>query len=289
MPLKKHHKLMIGSFTSVVIIYMVINAVLLNGIIVKQTLNHNSLTSKVSELQADTQSQIGILADNLVQTQESVEETQGALKLEMDLLKASAGEDFSGIIENSIKSIVIIKTDSGQGTGFLISKNGHIITNAHVLANSKGTLAGDITATMYSEEVLPADFIGHDSTFDLALLKISGQHIPLKLTDSDNVQAGENVIAIGNPQGLQFSVTKGIVSETHRAGINKVHAYIQTDAALNSGNSGGPLINKKGEVIGINNFKISTGEGLGFALESNYIKQIINQISQQNLNQTLIQ
>ena len=102
------------------------------------------------------------------------------------------------------------------------------------------------------------------------------------------MQIGENVIAIGNPLGLQFSVSEGIVSGVHRLGINNIEAYIQTDAALNPGNSGGPLIDKEGKVIGINNFKISGGESLGFALESNYLKDIVNDIAQEELNQTLI-
>ena len=88
--------------------------------------------------------------------------------------------------------------------------------------------------------------------------------------------------------GLQFSITEGIVSGVHRTGINEIDAYIQTDAALNPGNSGGPLINTEGDVIGINNFKIGGGESLGFALESNYLKDAVNAISQQALNQTLI-
>jgi len=88
--------------------------------------------------------------------------------------------------------------------------------------------------------------------------------------------------------GLQFSVSEGIVSAVHREGLNGKDAYIQTDAALNPGNSGGPLINKEGKVIGINNFKIGSGENLGFALESNYIEEIVNQIGQQILNKTIV-
>ncbi|MEK6845094.1 MAG: trypsin-like peptidase domain-containing protein, partial [Nanoarchaeota archaeon] len=99
---------------------------------------------------------------------------------------------------------------------------------------------------------------------------------------------GERVIAIGNPLGLQFSVTEGIVSGIHRPGINELEAYVQTDAALNPGNSGGPLINKNGKVIGINNFKIGSGESLGFALESNYIKDAVNAISLENLEREIL-
>ena len=99
---------------------------------------------------------------------------------------------------------------------------------------------------------------------------------------------GQKVVAIGNPLGLQFSVSQGIVSGVHRQGPNGLNIYIQTDAALNPGNSVGPLIDTEGKVVGINNFKSSSGESLGFALESNYIKEAINEISQRELNITIL-
>ena len=130
--------------------------------------------------------------------------------------------------------------------------------------------------------------IGSNPTMDVSLLKIEGDYEKLVLADSNDIQIGEKVIAIGNPLGLQFSVSEGIVSAVHRTGINNIEAYIQTDAALNPGNSGGPLIDVQGNVIGINNFKVSSGESLGFALESNYLEDVVNDIAQQALNQTLI-
>jgi len=178
---------------------------------------------------------------------------------------------------------VTIRTNVGQGTGFIISDKGYLVTNAHVLSG-----ANQVQTIDYQQNVLNAEFIGYDANFDMALLKISGNYQAIELANSNQVQIGEKVIAIGNPLGLQFSVSQGIVSGVHRPGPNGLEAYIQTDAALNPGNSGGPLINKEGEVIGINNFKIGTGESLGFALESNYIKEAVDNIATQNLNQTLI-
>ncbi len=295
MALKKKHKVMIGSFSSVILIFMVATGILLYLLFMQQNINYNMLDDKLTENQQNTQSQINILTENLMQTresltltQESVEQSQEAFQEELDLLKASAGEDFSGIIENSIESVVTIRTDYGQGTGFIIHTQGYIVTNAHVLADGLGRLAAEINAITSDSQTKSAEFIGYDGVFDLALLKISGSYSELELGDSNNIQIGEKVIAIGNPLGLQFSVTEGIVSAVHREGVNGIEAYIQTDAALNPGNSGGPLINKQGKVIGINNFKIGGGENLGFALESNYIRDIINEISQQELNQTLI-
>lgn len=288
MALKRHHKWLIGSLSSLIIIFMIATGILLYSLFVQQKLNYNSLGDKIIELQTDTQSKINILTENLIQTRESLETSLEESQRELDLLKASAGEDFSGIVEEAIKSVVTIRTDSGQGTGFIIHNEGYIVTNAHVLADESGRLATGIRALTYEQDIIIAEFIGYDSTLDIALLSISGNYNKLELGDSNKVQIGEKVIAIGNPLGLQFSVTGGIVSAVHREGINGLEIYIQTDAALNPGNSGGPLINKQGKVIGINNFKIGAGESLGFALESNYIKDAVNKIALEALNQTLI-
>ena len=288
MALKRHHKWLIGSFSTLIIIFMIAIGILLYSLFVQQKLNYNSLSDKIIELQTDTQSKLNILTENLIQTRESLETSLEESQRELDLLKASAGEDFSGIVEEAIKSVLTIRTDSGQGTGFIIHDEGYIVTNAHVLSDNFGRLASNIKAITYQQSTISAEFIGFDSLLDIALLKIPGNYNSLELGNSNKVQTGEKVIAIGNPLGLQFSVTEGIVSAIHREGINGIEAYIQTDAALNPGNSGGPLINKQGKVIGINNFKIGAGESLGFALESNYIKDAVNEIALEALNQTLI-
>jgi len=287
MALKKHHKIILGSFGSLVILFMIISSILLYLLFIKQSVDYNSLNQKIT----DVQSNINTLTEEFIHTKETLSSLDiqlGSISQEMDLLKASAGEDFSGIIEDVTKSVVTIKTNVGQGTGFVISDEGYIVTNAHVLADEFGKLADSIQIITYEQKIIYADFIGYHAIFDIALLQIQGSYDSLKLADSDKVKIGENVIAIGNPFGLKFSVSRGIVSNTNQFGPSGIKAYIQTDAALNPGNSGGPLINKEGKVIGINNFKISGGESLGFALESNYIKEIVNEISQQVLNQTLI-
>lgn len=286
--MKKHHKIIVGGFSSLVIIFMIVNGMLLYMLFLRQSLNYSTLNREIDNLQTDTQSKINILTENLMQTRESLEASLEESKQELQILKASVGEDFSNIIENAIKSVVTIRTNSGQGTGFIISEEGYIVTNAHVLADDIGRLASGIRAITYEQETISATFIGYDAILDISLLKIPGDYDSLKLADSDDVQIGEKVIAIGNPLGLQFSVSEGIVSAVDRMGINGITAYLQTDAALNPGNSGGPLINKQGKVIGINNFKVSGGENLGFALESNYIEEAVNAISQEALNQTLI-
>jgi len=252
-------------------------------IFIRQELNYNLLNRKMTNLKIETQSNINSLSEGLIETRSELESQLGIVQEEFSLLQASAGEDFSGVIENSVPSIVSIRTDVGRGTGFIIDKEGYVVTNAHVL-----NYATIIKAITYEQEIIDADFIGYDTTLDVALLKISGTYDELELGNSNNVQVGERVIAIGNPLGLGFSVTQGIVSGVHRSGPNGLDAYIQTDAALNPGNSGGPLINNKGEIIGINNFKVGGAESLGFALESNFIKRAVNNIYQQVSGEDLV-
>jgi len=283
MPLKKHHKWLIGSFTSLVIIFMITISIFTYMIFIRQELNYNLLNRKITNLKIETQSNINSLSEGLIETRSELESQLGIVQEEFGLLQASAGEDFSGIIENSISSVVTIRTDISQGTGFIINEEGYVVTNYHVM---QGAQAATIrTSDGDNHEV---NRVGYNSDFDIALLKISGTYDELELGDSDGVQVGERVIAIGNPLGLEFSVTQGIVSGVHRRGPNGLDAYIQTDAALNPGNSGGPLINQQGKVIGINNFKVGSAEGLGFALESNFIKQAVNDIYQEASGEDLV-
>ena len=264
---------------------MIISGILLNTILAKQNLNYNVLNNKLTELQTDTQTKFNELTTSILNAQKelnSLGSQIGSIDEEFDLLKASTSADFSGIIEDAIKSVVTIRTDVSQGTGFIIEDQGYIVTNYHIMENAKS--AGIFTFDGASHSV---DLIGHNPSLDISLLKIEGSFEELKL-ESDDVQIGEKVIAIGNPLGLQFSVSEGIISATHRPGPSGAEAYIQTDAALNPGNSGGPLINNQGKVVGINNFKIGGGENLGFALESDYIENTVNEIALAQLNQTLI-
>ncbi len=277
--LKPHHKWIIGSVSTLIFILIITLSIFTYTSFVKQELNYNVLDKKISDLSAETQKNINDISSNLLKTNSVIRN----ISLDFSQLRASAGNDFSGIIDSSVPSVVTIKTDVAQGTGFVITSDGYVVTNAHILGGSS-----IVQAVNYKQQILDAKFIGYDSNLDIALLKIPGTYSSLKLGNSNNVQVGENVIAIGNPLGLQFSVSQGIVSAIHRQGPNGINAYLQTDAALNPGNSGGPLINKNGEVIGINNFKLGNSVGLGFSLESNYIKVAVNNISAKSLNQTLI-
>lgn len=287
MPLQKHHKIILGGVTSLLVIVLIANSIFMYWLFTKQEIQYNELDKKIEDLSKDTQTKLNDLSDSLLETESglnSLGSQIGSLDKELTTLKASASSDFSAIIEDAIKSVVTIKTDVSQGSGFIIASNGYVVTNAHVMEGA--TAANVITYDGKSHRVSK---VGENPTMDITLLKIDDEsYIPLMLANSDKVQTGEKVIAIGNPLGLQFSVSEGIISAIHREGSNGISAYVQTDAALNPGNSGGPLINKDGKVVGINNFKIGDSENIGFALESNYIKTIINDISTQAYGTNLI-
>jgi len=238
----------------------------------------NKTQTDLSTINKDLQSKINTLTESI----NSLASSQISLQQQIGKIKATTSSDFSSIIEDSIKGVVTLKTDVAQGTGFIITNDGYIVTNAHVLNE-----AHYANAYTYDNKKYSADLIGYDLNMDIALLKIQGSFSTLSLGDSDEVRIGEKVIAIGNPLGLSFTATEGIISARDRTFDNKPY-YFQTDVSLNPGNSGGPLINTAGEVIGINNFKISQAEGIGFALESNYIKETVNGIALKALNQTLV-
>lgn len=163
----------------------------------------------------------------------------------------------------------------GTGSGFIISQDGIVLTNAHVVEG-----ADRVTVTLKDGRFFEGRVLGADPVTDIAVVKIDAQDLPVvPLGDSDKVIIGEWVIAIGNPLGLDNTVTTGIVSATGRSSAeigvgDKRLDFIQTDAAINPGNSGGPLLNARGEVIGINTAIIQNAQGLGFAIPINRAKQI---------------
>lgn len=238
-----------------------------------------SFESDININNRELQSQI----NELTMVVSSLSETNINLREEINTIEIRTSDDFSGIIEQEIRGVVTIRTDVSQGSGFLVSGDGFILTNAHILDGA--SLA---VVYLFDGERYNSKLIGVDDSADVALLKIEGEFDSLSLGDSDAVGIGDRVIAIGNPLGLSFSVTEGIISGIDREGDNNLPYYFQTDASLNPGNSGGPLINTEGEVIGINNFKVSGAESLGFALEINPAKKIVNDISEEVLGERVL-
>ncbi|MCL5421136.1 MAG: DegQ family serine endoprotease [Nitrospirae bacterium] len=166
----------------------------------------------------------------------------------------------------------------GLGSGFIINKEGYIVTNNHVVQKAK-----DITVILHNKEQYPAKVIGTDPKTDIALIKVEAKKdfIIAPLGDSDTLRDGESVIAIGNPFGLAETVTSGIVSAKGRTiGAGPYDDFIQTDASINPGNSGGPLINYYGEVVGINTAIVAAGQGIGFAVPINMAKEILVQLKE---------
>ncbi len=170
--------------------------------------------------------------------------------------------------------------DTG-GTGIIISEDGYIVTNEHVVANARS-----LTVFLADGRSFPATLVGAEKSTDLAVIKIEATGLPtVKFGDSDKVRIGQLAVAIGNPLGMDFSrtVTAGIVSGVDRIlNISQDSAIrlIQTDAVINPGNSGGPLVNAKGEVIGLNSMKLASSEveGMGFAIPSNQVKRVAEEI-----------
>ena len=198
-------------------------------------------------------------------------------------------------VEYTVNSIFMNKqgTAEAEGSGIIISEDGYILTNNHVI-NSGSTssyyeigTASKVSVYLYNDETeYEAKVVGTDEQTDLAVIKIEKTGLTAaEIGDSDNVNVGEFAMAIGNPLGMQSSVTGGIISAVNREVTDsdgKKYKLIQTDAAINSGNSGGALVNSKGQVIGVNTLKVSaTGvEGMGFAIPINSAKSVYEQLIQ---------
>ena len=161
------------------------------------------------------------------------------------------------------------------GSGFLISSDGYILTNNHVVDK-----ATDIKVSLADGRIFEAKLIGKAPDIDIALIKVEAQGLPsVQLGDSDRLDVGDWVVAIGNPFGLSHTVTAGIVSAKGRViGIGPYDDLIQTDAAINPGNSGGPLFNTHGEVVGINTVIIAAGQNLGFSVPITMVKELLPSI-----------
>jgi len=217
-------------------------------------------------------------------------------------LLARLNDEYANLTRAVVPSVVSINTESlhtaqmmdswgrprlreysstGQGSGVIVTEEGHILTNYHVIAGQD-----KIMVTLHSGEVLSASVVGEDQFLDVAVLKIAGggSFVPLKFGDSSQVEVGQLVFAVGNPFGLGETVTQGIISAKERSLSDSQKDLFQTDAAINPGNSGGPLVNLRGEIIGINVAIFSPDrenpgfQGVGFSIPSNDAKDTLVQI-----------
>lgn len=218
----------------------------------------------------------------------------------VEISEAAGGESLDSEEQNNIKvyhnnipSVVNITSravtfdffyglvpQEGQGSGFIIDKDGHILTNYHVIADAR-----QLEVTLHNRKKYRATVIGTDRSHDLAVIQIKASDLtPAVLGDSRNLQVGQKVYAIGNPFGLAGTMTRGIVSSirsVQEPDGNRIEEAIQTDAAINPGNSGGPLMNWHGEVIGINTMiasSVGQSAGIGFAIPINTAKAVLNDL-----------
>ncbi len=271
--MKRHINVLYGAVI-VLLLVQIISFISISSISAKLIAKHNgfeeSIKNSLSEMRQENQYSVGEIVRTISQQKTDFEN-------KIELLK-NTQEDFSLVIEASLKKVVTIATDVSAGTGFAVGNEGYVLTNNHVLEGSNL-----IQIQTYDKKIYTAELIGRNGDSDVAVLRITGDIEGFEFANSDEVVPGQKVIAIGNPLGLSFTVTEGIVSATHREGPNGIARYIQTDVTLNPGNSGGPLIDKAGKIVGMNNFKVGGAEALGFALESKFIIETANQLVGTNI------
>ena len=221
---------------------------------------------------------IGILAGFIAYSLTSKESV--SIKVaESETSIASISKDSFNQIYSSVKdSVVTIKTNIGRGSGVIVTGQGHVVTNEHVIRGAK-----QIQIITSDNVSFPATIVGTDAITDIALLKSNYIGKPIIFSDSSKAKIGDIVLAIGNPFGVGQTLTQGIISRTNSGHIteNPLDEFLQSDAAINPGNSGGAMVNTSGKLIGINTMNLSLGggsDGIGLAVPSNLVKNIIEQI-----------
>lgn len=253
-----------------VIIFLMIIASATSIYLYKMYLNINIKNEPVSDVEGGTAIRLSTEVKEEIQSSNTIEETTKCIV---------------GISKIKNKGDSVLESNAAQnlslGTGTIISDNGYILTNWHLAGNKYSSCY----VTLEDGTVYNGSTVWADSDLDLAIVKISANGLNyLNLGDSDNMKIGQDVYAIGNPIGVEFqrTVTSGIISGVNRTikieeddSNSYMEGLIQTDASINEGNSGGPLINQSGEILGINTVKIESAEGIGFAVPINVIKPVI--------------
>jgi putative serine protease PepD len=240
-------------------------------------------------LHNDSQASTINVASTSTGTSRAVANTTGALSPHdvYEKAKDSVAYITSQITQSSGSPFGQTQQGTATGSGFVVSSDGYIVTNDHVVAG-----ASSVTAKVGDGKTLSAKVVGTDASTDLALLKVDASNLtPLTLGDSDQVEVGDPAYAIGNPYGLDRTLTTGVISALQRE-ISSPNGYtindvLQTDAAINPGNSGGPLFNAQGQVVGVNSQIETSGSssggesgnvGIGFAIPSNTVKSVVEQL-----------
>lgn len=262
-----HSKLgyFISSFIGILVGAGLLLAVIQYSSLMKGTATNNNINSTSSEIQQPNIQKTGTTSISIVAK---------------NLMPAVVG------ITSTTNPTSTSKGESGVGSGIIVDKKGYILTNNHVASKQ----SNDISISIFDGRELKGKVVWTDESLDLAVLKITGDNLTVApLGDSKMLTVGDPAIAIGNPLGLTFqrTVTSGIISAINRTigesdGIF-MEDLLQTDASINPGNSGGPLINISGEVIGINTVKVTSAEGMGFAIPINIVKPILKSIEEKGV------
>ena len=245
----------------------------------------NQHTVRMNLLEQDLQDQTTSLRDELggsvsqisstlqsvqQQSQAKISELENQL-LSMDVRSA----DFSNVISDVIQSVVSIRTSSGGGSGVFVDSRGYLITNHHVVSGQS-----DVQVVTYKRGTFAGKVVGSDPTHDIAVVKVDADVPSTKFGDSGNIEVGHKVVALGSPGGLDFTASEGIISA--RRQDSRGVEYFQMDVPVNPGNSGGPIISNRGRIVGVTQSKISELEGVGFAITSNDIDDIVEEIIAQH-------
>jgi len=237
-----------------------------------------ALNTLLQNAEEQNQREVKKLSSLIRQAQEESQTKLSSLEEELKGISIEAG-DFSAVVQDALKGVVSIITDKGQGSGTIMTSDGYVMTNYHVIEGAK-----QLSIVSYNKKVYAGSLVGTEKVNDLAVLKISSNDTfrELKFTNSESVKIGEKVVALGNPAGLGFTATQGIISQKDRR-IAGTIGLLQTDVPINPGSSGGPLINSAGKVVGILRSKIAGYESLGFAIPSNYVVSVAQEITGKNI------
>ncbi|MBS3137715.1 trypsin-like peptidase domain-containing protein [Candidatus Woesearchaeota archaeon] len=239
----------------------------------EQEKKYLELSTDISTSQKESEKKIFTLQGKLQEVQNKSDEEVIKLKQSISSIQVQ-NKDFSSIIEDVVKTVVSLKTNKGIGSGVIISEKGYLVTNYHVIEgiSALGIFTSD-------GKIYAGRLIGSNENEDIAVLQIvtnEGKAFEnkefdfLKFEDSDEIKVGQTVIAVGNPSGLEFSVSEGIISSIDRKDDNGTPLF-QIDAAINPGNSGGPLVTINKKIAGINTLKLGGTEALGFAIKANVV------------------
>lgn len=237
---------------------------------IRANLLEEDLNLKTEVLRDEFSGRVSKISSSLETVKEQSE--QKLTQLQNQLLSIDVrSADFSNVISEVIPSVVSIRTAAGGGSGVFVDSRGYLVTNHHVVAG-----ASEVQVVTYKRGTFTGAVIGYDPIHDIAVVKVEGSFPNTKFGDSSNIEVGHKVVALGSPGGLDFTATEGIISAVRKD--SRGVEYFQMDVPVNPGNSGGPIISSRGRIVGITQSKITELEGVGFAITSNDIDDIVGGI-----------